>query len=94
MTIAHFMTGLAGVLALLGLVGIFGGAWARRSPHRHASFRAGSVAMGSAGLVLLSGSLVGAVDTGQLFGGVMLILFATAISLPVTDQPAARASRT
>ena len=94
MTLAHFITVLAGVLALLGLVGIFGGAWATRAPQRHRMFRAGSMAMGTAGLVLLVGGLIGAADTGQLLGGVMLLIFGTAISLPAPDQPVARASRT
>ncbi len=97
MTIGDFVTILAGVLALIGLIGIFGGAWAKRLPQRHRIFRAGSVAMGSAGLVLLVAGLLGHAETGQMLGGLMLLIFGTAISLPGAQQPnvpAARVSRT
>ena len=88
MTMQLSITIIAGMLALIGLVGILAGAAGQRSLLRARIFRTGSVAMGSAGLVLLLGGLLGAADTGQIFGGLMLLIFGTAVSLPATKGAA------
>ena len=84
MTMTLSISIIAGVLAAIGLAGIMVGASGQRTPWRARTFRTGSIAMGSAGLVLLLGGLLGVADTGQIFGGLMLLIFGTAVSLPAT----------
>jgi len=83
MTLEWYVTFCAGVLATVGLVGIFAGAWLRSAPVGARSFAIGRVAMGLAGLLMLLAWLVGAAEIDQLFGGLMLLIFGTAVSLPV-----------
>ena len=92
MTMTSSISILAGVLAAIGLAGIMVGASGQRTSLRARTFRAGSIAMGSAGLVLLFGGLLGVADTGQIFGGLMLLIFGTAVSLPATKSTVASES--
>ena len=91
MTVQFSITLLAGILSLTGLIGIVAGAAGQRTTLRKRAFRVGSVAMGMAGLVLLLGGLFGVADTGQMFGGVMLLIFGTAVGLPAATEAKATA---
>lgn len=89
MTINILVTIMAGVLAAIGIGGMLTGAASRREPFRQRSFRVGCVAMGLGGLVLLLAGLAGYGDSGQIFGGLMLLIFGTAVSLPARAGAAA-----
>ncbi len=82
MTSATIVTLVAGLLAALGFSGILFGAAVRTSPHRQRIFRFGSIAMAVGGLVLMLGAMIGVSDGSNLFGGLMMLIFGTAVSLP------------
>lgn len=82
---------LTGTLALVGIVGIIGGASLRERRAGPRLFRIGSIAMGGAGLVSIIASLIGVVGADQLFGGIMMLIFGTAVSLPKATGDAPRA---
>ena len=77
-----------GFLALIGLCGILMGATLTSLQARHRIFRIGTVAMTAAGLIMLLGGLIGFADAGMIFGGLMLVIFGTATSLPKDSDPA------
>jgi hypothetical protein len=61
----------------------------RQPALRRRSFRVGSVAMTIAGVVLMVASLAGLAATDQIFGGLMMVLFGTGVSLPAFKGAAA-----
>ena len=82
MTVDVVITIAAGILAAVGLGGILVGAAYAGAPKRFAIFRAGSGSMAAAGIVLLLAGITGHADFGQMSGGLMLLIFGTAVSLP------------
>ncbi len=99
MNIAFYVSLVIGVLALIGLVGIIGGASMRGKSVKGAAsgqriFRVGAVAMTIAGLVGILAGLFGVVGTDQVFGGLMMLIFGTAVSLPKQGAMTSRAAPT
>lgn len=82
MTVAMIMTVMAGLLSAIGLGGVLIGA---ARPGREGSkriFLIGSMSLTLAGLVMLVSGMIGVGGTSELFGGLMLIIFGTSITLP------------
>ncbi|WP_374139714.1 hypothetical protein [Sphingomonas sp. 32-62-10] len=79
---AFIVSLITAALALVGIIGIIGGASFRNRRAGPRMFRTGSIAMAGAGLVAIIASLIGIVATDQLFGGIMMLIFGTAVSLP------------
>jgi len=82
MTFGSLITITVGLLAAIGLVGIFGGAVRARQSGGKRSFRIGSIAMTLAGLVLMLASITGVVEGDKIFGGLMMLIFGTSVALP------------
>jgi hypothetical protein len=86
MDLAFLVSLAAGMLAAIGLVGIIGGASSRRTAAGRRWFRIGSIAMTIAGLAAMVAGLGGIGGVDQLFGGLMMTIFGTAVSLPKDDD--------
>ena len=82
MDVAFYVTLVTGVLALIGLVGIIGGAASNGTAGGVRLFRVGAAAMTLAGLAGIIAGLFGIVEASQLFGGLMMLIFGTSVSLP------------
>lgn len=82
MTLAMIMTVTAGVFAAVGLGGVLIGASHAHSAGGKRSFLIGSMALALAGLVMLVSGMTGLGGSSELFGGLMLLIFGTAITLP------------
>lgn len=82
MDLAFWVALISALLAAVGLMGIIGGASFAGRPVGPRVFRIGSMAMTAAGIIVLVSSLADLLSADQLFGGVMMIIFGTAVSLP------------
>ncbi len=101
MNVAFYVTLVSGLLALIGLVGIISGASMRgrmakggvgRAASGQRVFRTGAAAMTMAGLVGILAGVFGIVGTDQIFGGLMMLIFGTAVSLPKQGSALNRAA--
>ena len=81
MSMTWFATMAAGLLAMIGLGGVFAGILLKAEPRRRQVFRIGTVGLTLSGLVLLLGSLIGWLGSNEMFGGLLLVVFGTGASL-------------
>lgn len=83
MTLSMIITVAAGLFSAIGLGGVLiGASFANRAGGRR-SFLIGSAALTLAGLVMLLAGLTGIGGTSELFGGFMLLIFGTTVTLPI-----------
>jgi len=80
-----FITVSAATLAAIGLAGLLLSAGMTNGDRRRQALRVGTRAMGLSGLTLMLGGLVGWADTNALFGGLIMVVFASGVSLPPTS---------
>jgi hypothetical protein len=92
MSMSWFVTITAGLLVLIGVVGMVAAVASKAAARRSRLFRAGSFALTAAGLVLMGASLTGWAGSNELFGGLMLTLFGSGASLAPQKKPDAPAS--
>lgn len=79
---AHWLiTVFAGCLAAIGLVGTMFGAMVNASSVLRQCFTTGRWCLCLAGLLLMLGSLVGILETSELFNGLLMVLFGSGASL-------------
>lgn len=81
------VTVVSGILATVGLGGIMSAAALKGPLARQLSLRIGSVAMTAAGLLQIVASLSGYGAPDAAFGGFMMMLFGTGVSLPIIRTP-------
>ncbi len=81
MSIAWFLALAAGILASIGVVGLFMTAAFKDEGRRNLCFRVGASGFTLGGLVLMLGAVAGQLETSCLYGGLLMAVFGTGANL-------------